>query len=68
MSGIITIAVSLTKEPNGELAEEAVFAISQLPGDSGTQMLLDLAMDEQIPREIRRQALLSHLIPNQPKF
>ena len=48
---------SLTKEPNGELAEEAVFAISQLPGDPGTQMLLDLAMDEQRPREIRRQAL-----------
>jgi hypothetical protein len=48
---------SLTKEPNGELAEEAIFAISQLPGDSGTQMLLDLAMDEQRPREIRRQAL-----------
>ncbi len=48
---------SLTKEPNGELAEEAVFAISQLPGDPGTQMLLELAMDAQRPREIRRQAL-----------
>jgi HEAT repeat protein len=39
------------------LAEEAVFAISQLPGETGTRMLLELAKDEQKPREVRRQAL-----------
>jgi len=48
---------ALAGETNGELAEEAVFAISQLPGETGTQMLLELARDQQKPREVRRQAL-----------
>ena len=48
---------ALAGEADGELAEEAVFAISQLPGETGTQMLLELARDQQKPREIRRQAL-----------
>jgi hypothetical protein len=48
---------TLAGEPDGELAEEAVFAISQLPGETGTRMLLELAKDEQKPREVRRQAL-----------
>ena len=48
---------ALAGEPDGELAEEAVFAISQLPGETGTRMLLELAKDEQKPREVRRQAL-----------
>ena len=48
---------ALAGEADGELAEEAVFAISQLPGETGTQMLLELARDQQKPREVRRQAL-----------
>ena len=48
---------TLAGEADGELAEEAVFAISQLPVETGTQMLLELARDQQKPREVRRQAL-----------
>jgi hypothetical protein len=44
-------------EQDEDVLEQAVFAISQLPGDSGDQILLDLARDDQIPREVRRQAL-----------
>ena len=39
------------------VAEQAVFAISQLPGESGSKMLMDLVTDSQAPREVRRQAL-----------
>jgi hypothetical protein len=34
-----------------------VFAISQLPGNSGDLILLDLASNGQVSREVRRQAL-----------
>ena len=44
-------------EKDEEVLEQAVFAITQLPGDTGSQMLLDLASDDQYPREVRRQAL-----------
>lgn len=44
-------------EKDADVLEQAIFAISQLPGDSGSQMLLDLARDNEIDRDARRQAL-----------
>lgn len=44
-------------ERDEDVLEQAVFAISQLPGDNGSQMLLDLARNNQTPRRVRRQAL-----------
>jgi HEAT repeat protein len=44
-------------EQDEELLEQAVFAISQLPDDTGSEILLDLARDEKAPRTVRRQAL-----------
>ena len=44
-------------EQDDDVLEQAVFAISQLPGENGSQMLLDLSRDNQIPRNVRRQAL-----------
>lgn len=44
-------------ERDEDVLEQAVFAISQLPDDSGDQVLLDLARDDQVPRDVRRQAL-----------
>ncbi|MGD9265688.1 MAG: hypothetical protein PVJ71_07910, partial [Lysobacterales bacterium] len=37
--------------------DEAIFAISQLPGKAGSDMLLDIARDGDAPRQARRQAL-----------
>jgi HEAT repeat protein len=48
---------AIDREQSEEVLEQAVFAISQLPSDTGTQMLLELARDKQQPREVRRQAL-----------
>jgi hypothetical protein len=47
----------LAEEEDSEVLEQAVFAISQLPDDMSGPMLLELAKDNQAPREIRRQAL-----------
>jgi hypothetical protein len=47
----------VNNEKDADVLEQAVFAISQLPGDSGSQMLLDLARNNQTPRNVRRQAL-----------
>jgi hypothetical protein len=44
-------------EQDEEVLEQAIFAITQLPGDTGSQMLLDLARDDQYSREVRRHAL-----------
>lgn len=44
-------------EQDEDVLEQAVFAISQLPADSGTQILLDIARDDKAPRQVRRQAL-----------
>ena len=48
---------TLASEKDSEVLEQAVFAVSQLPGSQGTRILLDLAQDSQQPREIRRQAM-----------
>ena len=47
----------ISAEQDEDVLEQAVFAISQLPGDRGSQMLLDLARNNQTPRNVRRQAL-----------
>lgn len=44
-------------EKDADVLEQAVFAISQLPDDSGDKLLLGLARDAQAPRTVRRQAL-----------
>ena len=47
----------INTEKDEDVLEQAVFAISQLPDGSGDQVLLDLARDDQAPREVRRQAI-----------
>lgn len=49
----------LVRDPGqgADLLEQAVFAVSQLPGESGDRILLEIATDEQAPRKARRQAL-----------
>jgi len=47
----------INTEQDEDVLEQAVFAISQFPDDSGDQVLLDLARNDQTPREVRRQAL-----------
>ncbi len=44
-------------EQDEDILEKAVFAVSQLPGEDSSQMLLDIAQDNQAPRDARRQAL-----------
>jgi len=48
---------ALDGEQDEAVLEQAVFAISQLPDERSTRMLLELARDERKPREVRRQAL-----------
>jgi hypothetical protein len=48
---------ALASEKDGDVVEQAVFAVSQLPGSQGTRILLGLAQDPGQPREIRRQAM-----------
>ena len=48
---------ALASESDEEVLEQAVFAVSQLPGRQSTRILLALAQDPDQPREIRRQAM-----------
>jgi hypothetical protein len=47
----------INTEQDEDVLEQAVFAISPLPGEVGSQMLLDLARNNETPRNVRRQAL-----------
>ncbi|MCW8926731.1 MAG: HEAT repeat domain-containing protein [Xanthomonadales bacterium] len=47
----------IAAEQDEDILEKAVFAVSQLPGEDSSRMLLDIARDKQAPREARRQAL-----------
>lgn len=47
----------ITNEDDQETLETAVFALSQLPSDIAGPKLLEIAKDESLPREARRQAL-----------
>jgi HEAT repeat protein len=47
----------ISSEQRDEVMEQAVFAITQLPAEISTQMLLYLATDKTYTREVRRQAL-----------
>jgi HEAT repeat protein len=58
------IAVSLRErladlldDPDREVREEAVFALSQLPGDRAVDALLVLLEDRGMDRELRKAAL-----------
>lgn len=47
----------INTEQDEDVLEQAVFAISQLPDGKGDQLLLDLARNDQAPRNVRRQAI-----------
>jgi len=47
----------ISTEQDENVLEQAVFAISQLPDDSGSRILLNLAQDKQASRTVRHQAL-----------
>jgi len=47
----------IATEQNEDILEKAVFAVSQLPGEDSSQILLEIAQDKDAPREARRQAL-----------
>jgi hypothetical protein len=51
------LLAALEAEGDEDVLEQVVFAISQLPENMSTPLLLELAKDGQRPREIRRQAL-----------
>jgi HEAT repeat protein len=44
-------------ERNEDVLEQAVFAISQLPDGGGDRVLLDLARNDQLSPDVRRQAI-----------
>jgi hypothetical protein len=48
---------ALADEQNQEVKEQAVFAVSQLPHEMSSPMLLDIARDSQQSDEVRKQAL-----------
>ena len=48
----------ISTEQDEDVLEQAVFAISQLPDDSGSRILLYLAQDKQASRTVRHQALV----------
>ena len=47
----------INTEQDEDILHKAVFAVSQLPGEDSSQMLLEIAQDKDAPREARRQAL-----------
>ena len=47
----------ISTEQDEDVLEQAVFAISQLPDDSGSRILLYLVQDKQASRTVRHQAL-----------
>lgn len=47
----------LVSETDSDVIEQAIFAISQLPSQMGTPLLLELARDQHRSGEVRRQAL-----------
>lgn len=51
------ISEVIENEDDPEILEKAVFALSQLPPDTAGPALLDIAKDDSLPREARRQAL-----------
>ena len=51
-----TIREALERDPEIEVKRAAVFALSQLPGDEGVPLLIDLVRDHSIP-ELRREAI-----------
>ena len=48
---------AIEHEQDEDVLEQAVFAVSQLPDETATPLLLELARDPSRSREIRRQAL-----------
>jgi hypothetical protein len=48
---------ALRKDPDGDVREHAVFALSRLPGARATHALIAIAEDQSIPREQRKRAV-----------
>ena len=48
---------ALRKDPDGDVREHAVFALSRLPGDRATRALIKIAEDQSISREQRKRAV-----------
>jgi HEAT repeat protein len=48
---------AIVNDPEDDVREEAVFALSQLPGERGIDALFAVLRDQGLHREIREQAL-----------
>ncbi len=48
---------ALRKDPDGDVREHAVFALSRLPGERATRALITIAEDRSLPREQRKRAV-----------
>jgi hypothetical protein len=51
------IAAALRNEKNRHVREEAIFALSQLPGDRAPKALAEVVNDRSLPREDRKHAI-----------
>jgi HEAT repeat protein len=51
------IGEAIRKDPDGDVREEAVFALSQLPDERATRALIAAAEDQSLPREQRKRAV-----------
>jgi hypothetical protein len=51
------IGVALRKDPDEEVCEQAVFALSRLPGERAAKALISIAEDRSLSREQRKRAV-----------
>jgi HEAT repeat protein len=51
------IGAALRKDADDHVREQAIFALSQLPGERGTRALIAVAEDRSLPGEPRKRAL-----------
>jgi len=51
------ISESLRKDPENDVREQAVFALSRLPDERATKALITAAEDRSLPRELRKRAV-----------
>lgn len=51
------IATAIDSDPDDEVREHAVFALSLLPGERGITALVDIIEDRDVPRDLREMAL-----------
>ena len=51
------IGAALRKDSDHRVREQAIFALSRLPGERGTRALIDVAEDQSLSREERKKAI-----------